>query len=141
MPRDNPRRQENQPRWMEQLQQEGLTPESVVRAIRDGGKALVQVAERLGPLVKANRLSTSQIRNAYGIVKKMEVSGFIEHEFTLLKPKLAYAAARAGEDGAHQLRAVLTWAIDEVGNDEARFGRFVDFFEAILAYHKAAGGK
>jgi len=90
--------------------------------------------------VKANGLTTSQIRNAYGIVKKMEMGDFNEHEFTLLKPKLAYAAARARKDGAEQLKVVLTWAIDEVGSDETKFARFVDFFEAILAYHKAAGG-
>ncbi|HEX9000884.1 MAG TPA: type III-A CRISPR-associated protein Csm2, partial [Blastocatellia bacterium] len=28
-----------------------------------------------------------------------------------------------------------------VGEDKEKFERFVDFFEAILAYHKAAGGK
>jgi CRISPR-associated protein Csm2 len=71
----------------------------------------------------------------------MDMGEFDEHEFMLLKPKLAYAAARADEDGAHQLSAVLTWAIDEVGSDKAKFARFVDFFEAVLAYHKAAGGR
>jgi CRISPR/Cas system CSM-associated protein Csm2 small subunit len=39
------------------------------------------------------------------------------------------------------LKDVLTWAIDEVGADETKFARFVDFFEAILAYHQAAGGR
>jgi len=28
-----------------------------------------------------------------------------------------------------------------VGTDEQKFARFVDLFEAILAYHVAAGGK
>jgi CRISPR-associated protein Csm2 len=90
--------------------------------------------------VKEKGLTTSQIRNAYGLVKQMQMSGFDEHEFALLKPKLVYAAARAGKDGAHQLGAVLGWGIDAVGSDPAQFERFVDFFEAILAYHKAAGG-
>jgi CRISPR-associated protein Csm2 len=86
-------------------------------------------------------LTTSQIRNVYGFVKQMEMRGFNSAEFVLLKPKLAYAAARANADGARQLRDVLSWAIDEVGEDEQKFARFVDFFEAILAYHKAAGGR
>ena len=36
---------------------------------------------------------------------------------------------------------MLTWAINEVGENADHFARFVDFFEAILAYHKAAGGR
>ena len=40
-----------------------------------------------------------------------------------------------------RLKQVLTQAIDLVGRDRARFTRFVEFFEAIMAYHKAAGGR
>lgn len=115
--------------------------EEVQRAIREGGRALVDLAERLGPQLKDGRLTTSQIRNIYGMVKQMEMRGFDPNEFVLLKPKLAYAAARANERGARQLKEVLTWAIDEVGADATKFARFVDFFEAILAYHQAAGGR
>ncbi|MCS6815836.1 MAG: type III-A CRISPR-associated protein Csm2 [Blastocatellia bacterium] len=115
--------------------------EEVQRAIRDGGRALVDLAERLGPQLQKGRLTTSQIRNIYGMVKRMEIRGFDPNEFVLLKPKLAYAAARANEQGAQQLKDVLTWAIDEVGTDATKFARFVDFFEAILAYHQAAGGR
>jgi CRISPR-associated protein Csm2 len=121
--------------------------EEVQRAIREGGRLLVEIAERLGPRLKDGHLTTSQIRNIYGMVKRMEISGFDAHEFVLLRPKLAYAAARAArtardnERGAQELKDVLTWAIDEVGADETKFARFVDFFEAILAYHQAAGGR
>ncbi len=115
--------------------------EEVQRAIREGGRLLVEIAERLGPHLKNGRLTTSQIRNIYGMVKQMEIRGFDATEFVLLKPKLAYAAARANVQGAHELKDVLTWAIDEVGADATKFARFVDFFEAILAYHQAAGGR
>lgn len=115
--------------------------QQVIQAIREGGVALVAVAEALGPHLHRGRLTTSQIRNVYGMVKKMEMQGFDPHEFALLKPKLAYAAKRARARGADDLKTVLSWAIDEVGTDSAKFARFVDFFEAILAYHVAAGGK
>jgi CRISPR-associated protein Csm2 len=59
----------------------------------------------------------------------------------MLKPKMAYAAARAQGQGAKILTSVLSHAIDAVGSDASKFPRFVDLFEAILAYHKAAGGK
>jgi CRISPR-associated protein Csm2 len=113
----------------------------IQRVIQQGGKPLVTAAERLGGRLVQGGLTTSQIRNVYGLVKRMEMRGFDAGEFVLLKPKLAYAAARANKPGARLLRDVLSWAIDEVDEDEQKFARFVDFFEAILAYHKAEGGK
>lgn len=125
----------------QQRQPTGVSQQQVRQLIQQGGRLLVEAAEMLGPSLHKGRLTTSQIRNIYGMVKQMEMRGFDPNEFVLLKPKLAYAAARADTQGARQLKDVLTWAIDEVGNDEAKFARFVDFFEAILAYHKAAGGR
>src|ERR1051325_9637086 len=72
-----------------------VTEKDIRDAIQLGGKPLVQTAEILGPRLKDLKLTTSQIRNAYGLVKRMEMRGFDPNEFVLLKPKLAYAAARA----------------------------------------------
>lgn len=114
----------------------------VQQLIASGGKLLVDAAEQLGTELKEKGLTTSQIRNIYGLVKQMEMTGFKSQEFVMLKPKLAYAAARANDrGGTEKLKEVLTWAIDAVGEDRTKFDHFVDFFEAILAYHKAAGGK
>jgi len=63
-----------------------------------------------------------------------------------LGPKMAYRARRERGQGVERLRQVLDEAINEVlaAPDEKeknqRFQRFVEFFEAILAYHKAYGG-
>lgn len=67
----------------------------------------------------------------------------------MLRPKLAYAAQRAGGRGIDSLRKVLETAhiavTEMVDNEDAKaekaFENFVDFFEAILAYHKANGGR
>mgnify|MGYP000320117718 CR=1 FL=1 len=67
----------------------------IAQVIENGGKLLVKAAESLAPGFKRRGLTTSQIRNVFGTVKKMEINGFNAHEFILLKPKLAYAAARA----------------------------------------------
>lgn len=130
---------------------ETFSAEQVQSAIRDGGKALVELAERVGKQIKNEGLATNQIRNIYGMVKRMEMrmkapqqsdTGWNwHHELMMLKPKMAYAAARASGRGAKTLAKVLSYAIDEVGDDRTKFPRFVDLFEAILAYHKAAGGK
>ena len=110
------------------------------RVITEGGEILVKEAEQRGKQL-ARDLTTSQIRNIYSAVKKMQMKGELDsHKLLMLKPKLAYAAKRHG-GGVNTLKDVLTQAIDLVGNDSKNFNRFVDFFEAILAYHKAYGGK
>jgi len=114
-----------------------------IRQIIEGDtKALVREAEELGTQLKNSDLTTSQIRNVFGSVKKMEMRGFKEKELLLLKPNLAYAASRPGSKrGTKDLRKVLSTAIDFVGNNDMFFENFCNFFEAILAYHRAAGGK
>jgi CRISPR-associated protein Csm2 len=124
---------------------EPYPPEQVHRAIREGGRALVELAEQVGRRVKNEGLTTNQIRNIFGLVKRMEMEmrkgSDWKHELMMLKPKMAYAAARASGRGAETLARVLSHAIDAVESDASKFSRFVDLFEAILAYHKAAGGR
>lgn len=105
--------------------------------IEKGGEPLVTAAEILGRKLARN-LKTAQIRKVYGAVKKIQMSEFNRNELIMLKPKLAYAAARKPE--VEDLKDTLTKAINEVDNDK-KFKNFVDFFEAILAYHRAFGGE
>ena len=119
-----------------------------VRTIITGDtKALVDTAEKLGSDLKRGGLTTTQIRSIFGLIKKMEHRDFSSDELLLVKPKLAYAAARHNKAGLTKLRDVLTKAIDVVveADDRSvqaeRFKQFVNFFEAILAYHREAGGR
>lgn len=106
-------------------------------------KQMVKYAERLAIDIKD--ISTSQIRNAYGTVKKLEMQReFTEksyRELLLLKPKLAYARGRTEakkKDTFKKLEDALSAAIDAVDVKQPEtFKRFCNFFEAILAYHKA----
>ncbi len=112
-------------------------PENV---IEQGGDSLVAAAEKLGRDLKNRGLKTSQIRKVYAAVKKIQMGEtFDRNDLVMLKPKLAYAAARNRE--VTDLKDALTQAIDRVDDDPKRFKNFVDFFEATLAYHKAAGGQ
>lgn len=123
------------------------TPEQIQAIIREGEyQTLVQVAEALGQDLQRRGLSTSQIRNVFGEVRRLQ-NRYDANRLHMLRPKLAYMAARAGRGGV-ELRDVLTSAIQEIfrgSPDEhtqrERFQRMVDFFEAILAYHKAYGGR
>ena len=117
--------------------------ERIRRVIREGDYAsLVSFAEELGKTLVEQRLTTSQIRTVFGRVKQLQMR-FDANRLRMLKPKLAYMAARAGQ-GGRTLQQVLSAAVDEVfaGNDHGeRFRRMADFFEGILAYHKAYGGR
>ena len=134
----NQRGSRNQPRRGGQGQHRNYTlPDNV---IEEGGEPLVDAAKDLGDRLEKNRLKTSQIRKVYGAVKKIQMSDkFHRNDLVMLKPKLAYAAAR--NDAVTVLKDALIQAIDKVGDDPKRFKNFVDFFEATLAYHKAAGGQ
>ena len=116
--------------------------------INDGITAkAIEFAEEMGKWLKEARFTTSQFRNFYGELKRIQMKK-IENEhtsFLLLKPKLAYAAARAKNEGATAFKQVISRAADlvRVGEDDykARFQNFCDLVEAVLAYHKAFGGK
>ena len=124
----------------------------------DSAKMLVKHAEDLGRRLKNANLTTSQIRAIFGEVRQIDAQlSTIDlpevdqqralRRLILLKPKMAYRAKRERGRGVEELTEVLDPAIDLVvgGADlkcqKENFQRFVDFFEAILAYHRAAGGR
>lgn len=102
------------------------------------GKALINQPRR-------DQLSTSQIRAIFGEVRRIEGDWKINksragRNLILLKPKMAYRAKKENNRSVKELVDILSPAIDLVKGDDDNFTRFVDFFEAILAYHKAHGG-
>jgi CRISPR-associated protein Csm2 len=111
--------------------------------------ALVKYADNLGEQLKQENLKAGQIRAIFDEVRQIEAVWLQDEEKALykvhlLKPKLAYRAARSA-DGVPRLKEVLTLAIDHIVEDpqqaKDRFHRFTQFFEAIIAYHKAHGGE
>lgn len=85
------------------------------------------------------KLTTSQLRKFFGEVKRQQMEGYDETRFVLLKPKLAYAVGRAKDQKSkiNDFYLVIANAIDRV-KDENQFKHFIQIFEAIVAYHKAA---
>lgn len=135
----------------ERFSSSGISPEECRRIVVEGdAQLLTEKAETLGTSL-ARQLTTSQIRNVFGTVRQIEMNWGprateqqrrnAARQLILLKPKLAYQAKRERGRGVQELADVLIPAIDQVGDDRQRFQNFVDFFEAILAYHTAAGGK
>jgi CRISPR-associated protein Csm2 len=107
-------------------------------------RELVIHAEELGPYLKRQKLETNQIRKFLDAINQLKAKmigntfSSIENDVVLLKPKLAYAAAR--QPAVKSLNKVMSAAIDNVYDDED-FERLVQLIEAIIAYHKAEDGK
>ncbi|MGD2206717.1 MAG: type III-A CRISPR-associated protein Csm2 [Anaerolineae bacterium] len=129
----------------------GVIPRDKVIAIISGDEPqlLVEEAERAGEQLARKKLTKNQIRNIFGTVRQIQMSWPPSinpeeekaqvRELLLLKPKLAYQAAR--QEQVKPLADVLEAAIDQVDGKRDRFQRFVELFEAILAYHTKYGGK
>lgn len=137
-----------------------ISTDSLKRIIQEGNaQELVTKAEELGKVFGKKRgrdavVSTSQIRAIFGTVRQIEMNWpppevtadaakaqKAQRDLTLLKPKVVYRAARENTTEFYQFADMMKQGIDLVLADgrqtRQRFGHFVDFLEAILAYHKA----
>lgn len=118
----------------------------------ESGEELVTFARETAIRLANKNLKRNQIRNIFTEVRQIEALWEIDktkavRRLNMLKPKMAYQSDRHKE--VSYLESVLSEAITEVMNaqkeseekmDQA-FKRFTDLFEAILAYHRAEGGK
>lgn len=153
-------------KWGLQTQTPILFDESVLKQIilpsnseeeEKSAKLTVEWGDKLGAILVYRGLSTSQIRAIFGEVRQIEAKLKISqlqdtdgetkvwNKLRLLIPKMAYRAKKEG-DGVKNLASVFEPAINFVIDGEPqkrleRFERFVNFFESILAYHRAYGGK
>ena len=119
------------------------------------GQKIVFEAKRLAEEIHRN-IKASQIRKIFTEVRKIEALWEQEgkrelalRRLVLLKPKLAYQEKRQERRGTSPMKpftTALSSAIDEIAKEkdsekqDAYFRNFVDFFEAVLAYHKYFGG-
>lgn len=155
VPKANPPAQNQESRSKQSSRQEQSTEiteklVSKISKLTDGLKSysireLVQDAEAFGPYLKQRKLETNQIRKFLDAINRIKADlteetkfSSIETEVILLKPKLAYAAARQAP--AKPLSDVMAAAIEQVYSRED-FDRLVQLIESIIAYHKAEGGK
>ena len=143
--------------------QSGITSKDIIDEIKDlknlqdyNIRTLVQHAADFGPFLRNQRLETNQIRKFLDAINRLKAQlaqgdaeegspkddktlfAEIETDIVLLKPKLAYAAAR--QNAAKPLSDVMSAAIDKVHNLRD-FERLVQLIESIIAYHKAEGGR
>ena len=113
----------------------------------DIDKDTISFAESMGRVLKEDGLTTSQIRNVFGEMRKIQMNGFEKEKsnFLLLRAKLAYATKRQqarGMDKFYELFCVAYDAVD-TSSDKAsgQFDKLLQVMEAVLAYHKFHGGQ
>ena len=146
----------------EQLARELAPPDTLTLIITgetsEAIQTMIEVAESIGRHL-AKSVTTSQIRNIFGTVRTIEqdvktleddqpLPIQVQRDLQMLLPKLAYQYGRVQgrEDDPQKaamgaLTGILSEAIALVGSDVRRFRNFMDFFEAILAYHRRYGGR
>lgn len=111
-------------------------------------KDTISFAHDFGKFIASNGLTTSQIRIAFGELRKIQMNGFNQEKtsFIMLKAKLAYAVKRHDKIGLTEFYNLFSKAYDAVDtmNIEAgtkQFDNLLQIIEAVLAYHKFHGGK
>lgn len=140
-----------------------LAPPETLRLIITGNTtesilALTTTAEKIGQRLSRS-ITTSQIRNVFGAVRTIEqdvkpldddeiLPIAVQRALQMLRPKLAYQYGRVqGRDddtnkaAMGALTNILSESIGLVGTRVQHFRNFMDFFEAILAYHRRFGGR
>jgi len=139
-----------------------LLPDDLLKRIithnsAEASQSLDKAARRIGESIHRH-ITTSQIRNIFGIVRMIEqdtrgleakqpLPPAVVRELVMLRPKLAYQYGRIRLKEHDKKRAmgvmttILSDAISLVGDSQGNFRNFVDFFEAILAYHRYFGGQ
>ncbi|MEQ1744628.1 MAG: type III-A CRISPR-associated protein Csm2 [Saprospiraceae bacterium] len=91
-------------------------------------------------------LTTNQIRNFFGEVRKIQMGGFEKNKgsFVMLKPRLAFAKVRAMKEAKGSRFVDFEQVILELMknvSEEKHFQNFADMLEAIVAFHRANNGK
>jgi CRISPR-associated protein Csm2 len=79
----------------------------------------------------AESVSTSQLRNVYNEVVKIQSV----EDLKLIRPHLAYVAARQDKNNAREFIAFIDLLIQQV-NTKNELESFKKTMEAIVAYHK-----
>ena len=123
---------------------------SPVWITQGANKEMVAYAEEQGRYMATARtekgesnLTSSQFRNIYGELKRIQMGGFDSQSssFYLLRPKVAYSYGRNKDNlGLKRFKEIFDLAVKSV-SDAKTFNNFCMFMEAIIAYHRAYGGK
>lgn len=115
--------------------------EDAVQWANDFAKHLAQDTRLERGFSKA--LTTSQLRKFFGQLRRIQADyDKLQTEIPLLKPKLAYAVGRDGNNSKiKDFYEQIEKGLNLIKGNKENFNRFVSLTESIVAYHKFHGGK
>lgn len=101
-------------------------------------------AKSIGKYLSDKGLSSSQLRNIFNEIKRLEMIGLEDNmgALSLLNAKVAYMAARAkNNEGSKAFKEIFSLAYEQVKSvDQEKtaysFKNLAQFIEGIIAYHK-----
>ena len=105
---------------------------------------MVSFAEKCGRELVEGKLTNSKIRSIFGEIKRIQGTKDFElskSSFFLLKPKVAYAYGREPQNKGLKLFKEIFDGAHQYVTDDKTYNNFCNLMEAILAYHRAFGGK
>lgn len=127
--------------WNEFVPASEITDKVTAKTVefaKEFGSYLGRTDKELTADGRTEKVTTNQLRKFFGEVKRQQLQGYDESSFVMLKPKLAYAVGRANKKNKiGDFYKVIADAMGQVHNPK-QFKNFVQVFEAIVAYHKAA---
>lgn len=120
-------------------------PEWITNEVDDD---CMNLCEDLAKSMVESNISSSFLRNIFGELRRIEAGGFEKHraDFVLLRPKLAYTCGRASsrnnkaKNDLQALQELYKKSAQLVSNAQG-FKNIVNIMEAIVAFHKAHGGR
>lgn len=134
--------------------------EQIREALDQEGEKLVELAEKVAEKLVGGEVTKTQLRKVFGEVRKIHFRFISEYKaeeqhsneqilketrnrLAMLKPRLVYAAAKS-DNKLKELSDVVINCVTIINNcDDQNFKRyflaFVNFFEAVLAFHRARG--
>lgn len=107
----------------------------------EADETTVDLANKAAEYMGINEVTTSQIRNIYGEIKRIQMNYEAERvAFLLLRPKVAYLVARNKSNkknhaGLSHFQEIFEEAAIHVTDDKT-YNNFCNLMEAIVAYHK-----
>lgn len=110
----------------------------------ENAKDVDEKAKRWGKKYEENDVTTSQLRQIYSEIKRAQNEFRFEEDgiekarqtLVLLKPRLAYSAARSDDNEMEMVKDDFSNLIDTAINGDERCMRmFFQIMEAIVAYH------
>lgn len=116
-----------------------------IKWLREGGitKETISWSEEMGVYLVEEGLTTSSFRKFFGEMRRIQnlKDSRKKEDILLLKAKLAYDAARKGDQGMKSFYLKLKDALETCGEQPDSFDRFVKIVEAVVAFHKFNGGR